>query len=133
MTETPVSFNGKKKESIGGELEIVGYANKHDLPLTHEDDLPAYYSSIASGPEDNYIEPLVRQSDAQAKLAERDAEITRLNQKIIKLKYIIAGAMIQSCLHGADGDIGRLRRVEAELEAINTLNSSEGMIRENCP
>ncbi|ASC05652.1 hypothetical protein S101468_01394 [Acetobacter pasteurianus subsp. pasteurianus] len=133
MTETRSPFNGKKKEPVGGELEIVGYADKHDLPLTHEDDLPTYYSSISSGPEDNYIEPLVRQSDAQAKLAERGAEITRLNQKITKLKDIIARAMIQSCLHGADGDIGRLRRVEAELEVINTLNSSEGMIRENCP
>ncbi|KAA8385129.1 hypothetical protein FKW31_09975 [Acetobacter sp. DmW_136] len=58
-------------------------------------------------------------------IAAAQEEIARKNQRITKLEDIIAGAMIQLRLQGADGDSGRLQRVESELEAINALKGSE--------
>lgn len=65
----------------GGELEVVGYADAADLPLS--DGGPTNWTAdISAKPDEHTTEALVRQSDALAKLAEKDAEIARLNAAI---------------------------------------------------
>lgn len=63
----------------GGELEVVGYIPEHPC-LTKRDGTNA--STFEDRENKRHTVPLVSQSDALAKLAQKDAEIARLNEEL---------------------------------------------------
>lgn len=69
----------------GGELDVVAYADPSDLPLNDGTECN-WYAEVAGKTEDECTEGLVRQSDALAKLAEKDAEIARLRTGLARIE-----------------------------------------------
>lgn len=70
-----------------GELEVVGYAPGEDLPLYGDDGIDdTCFTEISLHRQADNDIPLIRQSDALAKLAEKDAEIARLRDGLARIE-----------------------------------------------
>lgn len=69
----------------GGELAVVAYADPSDLPLNDGSECN-WYTEVTGKTEDECTEGLVRQSDALALLAARDAEIARLREALDQIE-----------------------------------------------
>lgn len=79
----------------GGELEVVGYADPEDLPLS--DGGPTNWTAdINAKPDDECTVALVRLPDALSKLAEKDAENTKLRDLLERLRDVVSRGMTQS-------------------------------------
>lgn len=122
---------------MGGELDVVGYEWEYRYQVG-EDGMRKYVwekKFTVSSPEDRDPDtwrnsfPIVRQSDALAKLAEKDAEIARLNELSLhsKRENFNAGYLLACCnivnLHNEEGiaaDIlNELGITEDEVKALD--------------
>ena len=127
----------------GGELEVVGYAHCVNGKIVT---LGTYRAPDVSSGISVTSEPLVRQSDARAKLAEKDAEIARLEESIqhSKRQQFNAGYLLACCnisnMHNAESiasdvlnelgitedEVKALDLSEYDAKALNKIRKARG-------
>ncbi|MFT9025969.1 hypothetical protein [Acetobacter indonesiensis] len=102
----------------GGELEVVGYAPGEDLPLYGDEGIDdTCFTEISLHRQADNDVPLIHQSDALAKLAEKDAEIVELRE---------AEAHARADAEAAKARVERFRKIVDVFSAKISECASEG-------